>query len=48
MLGGKIGESVDYANNVPGPGTYEPDNCYPIPSFVIKDAKHSNPIAADS
>lgn len=49
MLGGKLGESVDYQNCVPGPGTYEPDPCYPIPSFVIKDAKtHSNGLAADN
>jgi hypothetical protein len=35
MLGGKIGESVDYSNCNPGPGNYEPDHAFPIPSFKI-------------
>jgi len=48
MLGGKIGQSADYSNSVPGPGTYEPDPHYPIPSFVVKEPKSTNPIAADS
>lgn len=48
MLGGKVGESIDYSNCVPGPGTHNPDPHYPIPSFVIKDAKSCNPLAGDS
>lgn len=48
MLGGNVGATKDYSNCVPGPGTYEPDNHYPIPSFVLKPAASSNPLSADS
>jgi len=48
MLGGKIGEENDYSNFVPGPGTYEPDPAYPIPSFKIMQGMHSNPLGPDS
>lgn len=48
MLGGKIGESVDYSNCVPGPGNYDPDNHYPIPSFKIEKGMNFNELAGDS
>lgn len=42
MLGGKIGESKDYSNGVPGPGNYEPDPHYPVPSFKIVEPTSDN------
>lgn len=48
MLGGKIGASTDYSNGVPGPGTYEPDPKFPIPSFKIMQNVGKNDLAADA
>jgi hypothetical protein len=48
MLGGKIGESVDYSNCNPGPGNYEPDHAFPIPSFKIMQHVHNNPLGQDA
>lgn len=47
MLGGKIGESKNYDNYVPGPGTYDMEPKDPIPSFKIMPEQNSNGLAGD-